>query len=206
MATDNPRMQQADGPGGRIVRGDTPNAVQTTEVTTPRDRVSWGGVWAGLLTALGAFLILTTLAITIGAQVLNVGAANATNTSAGTGIATLIIALISFFVGGWVAAHTAAVRGRDNGILNGFLVWALGTAFILALAGLGLGQLFGALGNVFGQMRQLGGGGNVNPQQVANNIQDSALVAFLSLLIPALCAMIGGIVGSHPDDDRVEAR
>jgi hypothetical protein len=44
-----------------------------------------------------------------------------------------------------VAGMTSAVRGEATGLLNGFLVWALGTVLILLLSALGLGQIFGAL-------------------------------------------------------------
>jgi hypothetical protein len=61
-----------------------------------------------------------------------------------------ILGLIAFFVGGAVAGMTSAVRGAVPGLVNGFLVWALGTVLILLLSALGLGQVFGALGNVVG--------------------------------------------------------
>ena len=106
---------------------------QTTNVVVPRDKVRWGPIWAGLLTALGTFLLLSLLALAIGAQTVNTGAADAETASVGSGIATAIIGLLSFFLGGWVAARSATIRDRGSGLLNGFLVWALGTALILAL-------------------------------------------------------------------------
>src|SRR5918997_228657 len=108
-----------------------------------RDRVRWGPIWAGLITAIATFILLTVAAVAIGAQAVDSGAEGESAGMAG-GIASAIIALLAFFVGGFVAGRTAGVFGRGYGALNGFLVWALGIMLILALAAMGLGSLFGA--------------------------------------------------------------
>ena len=103
---------------------------------------------------------------------------------------------------------TSAIRGAGTGLLNGFLVWALGTVLILVLSALGLGQLFGPLGNVAGQ---LGPGGlrnaagaaqanapNVSPQEAAQAIRTGAIGAFFGLLLSALASLLGGLIGAVP--------
>src|SRR5690348_11098544 len=93
-----------------------PEFEQVTQVTTPRNRVQWGPVWAGLLSSLASFLILSTLAIAIGLQALPIGATNTyvNPTAAGitSTVVTIIIALISFFIGGFVASRTMNLPGR----------------------------------------------------------------------------------------------
>jgi hypothetical protein len=108
-------------------------------IVVRRDSARWGPIWAGLITALTTFLLLELLAISIGLQ--DVGP----DADGGDGWVPAIIGLIAFFTGGAVAGMTSAVRGASTGLLNGFLVWALGTTLILVLSALGLGQIFGAL-------------------------------------------------------------
>ncbi|MDQ3855911.1 MAG: hypothetical protein M3281_05880 [Chloroflexota bacterium] len=198
------------GPAGGA--GSDPDLVtQTTNVVMPRDRVRWGPVWAGLLSALSLWLLGNVLAIAIGATTVDAGA-NAGDTARITGIVPAILGLLAFLFGGWVAARTAAVRGRGNGVFNGFLVWALGTLLALALAAFGLGQLLGAAGNFADQFGRLGrdAASNVDAAEVVRNrqaivegIKNSAWGTFAALGLPALAACIGGWLGSrHDRDDR----
>ena len=170
---------------------------QGADVAALGDSVRWGPVWAGLLTALTTFLLLQLLAIGIGLQDVGPGA------EGGGGWVPAIIGLISFFTGGFVASMTSAVRGTTKGLLSGFLVWALGTVLILLLSALGLGQIFGALGNVADQLGLLQGGVNVpdvDPAQIAQGVRDASLGAFFGLLLSALAAMLGGWLGDRTDD------
>ena len=97
---------------------------------------------------------------------------------------------------------TSAIRGAGTGLLHGFLVWALGTVLILVLSALGLGQLFGALGNVVGQVSvpQNVQGANVpdvDPAQIAQTVKAGAMAAFFGLLLSALASMLGGFLGGR---------
>jgi hypothetical protein len=175
------------GPGLEAipVREDEPDSlVHKTEVRTGRDWIRWGPIWAGLLMALASFLLLSVLALAIGAQAVElIGAAGTVATI--TGWATAIIGLIAFFVGGWVAGATSAPRGTAAGLLNGLLVWALGIVLILVFSALGVGQLFGALGNLFSQFRALAIIPEGSPELVgliADAIASGAFAVFLSML------------------------
>ena len=166
-----------------------------------RDSARWGPIWAGLITALTTFLLLQLLAIGIG--IVGIGP-----DQGGFGaIVVAIISLIAFFVGGAVAGMTSSVRGPVPGLINGFLVWALGTVLILLLSALGLGQIFGALGSVVGQvgvLQDIQQGGvnapNVDPSQVASDVRVGAIGAFFGLLFSAVAAMTGGLVGGSPSE------
>ena len=162
-----------------------------------RDRVRWGAIWAGLVTALATFLLLTTAAIAIGAQAVDAGATDE-NAMAG-GIVSAVIALLAFMAGGFVAGRTAGVVGRGYGALNGFLVWALGVVLILALAAFGLGSLFGASGDLFAQYQQMGAPQpeGVDENAVIEGIRNGSIGAFLAMLLPALAATAGGLLGSR---------
>ncbi len=178
---------------------------QTTNVITPRDRIRWGPIWGGLLMALATFLLLSTLALAIGAMVVEPSAIDPEAAGTTGGIVSAIIILLAFLVGGWVAARASAVHGHSNGLLNGVLVWALGMGLVLLLSVLGLGSLFGALGGLLDQIRLAGTPRpdvDVNPAEVTSAIRNSALGAFLTLLLPALAAAAGGWLGARKDDGQ----
>lgn len=170
-----------------------------------RDRARWGAVWAGLITAIATFLLLTTAAVAIGAVAVDAGADPETGSMAG-GIAGAVIALLAFLAGGFVAGRTAGVVGRGYGAFNGFLVWALGIVLILALAAMGLGSLFGASGDLFAQYRDLGSPQpeGVDPNAVVDGIRNGSIGAFIGMLLPAIAATVGGLLGSR-EEGVVEA-
>ncbi len=169
-----------------------------------RDSIRWGPVWAGLITALTTFLLLQLLAIGLG--LVDVGPGS----DGGGGWVPGLIGLIAFFTGGAVAGMTSAIRGPGSGLLNGFMVWALGTVLILLLSALGLGQLFGALGNVAGQVgpgaisgaaqSAQGAAPNVSPSEAEQALQTGAIGAFFGLLLSALASVLGGVLGGRSRD------
>lgn len=193
---------EVNRPGNRAVDVTTVTPMPVAEdVVTPRDRVRWGPVWAGLVTAISIFLILEMLFYGFGWLTidLNPGAGTTVNQSAGW--ITAILALISFFLGGWIAQLTSSVRGAWVGTVNGFMVWALGMVLILAASALGLGVAFGSLGGVLARMAFMGQSAanlpNVNPTQVAGVAQNTALWAVLFMVLSAIAAIIGGWVGDQ---------
>ncbi|HEY8323079.1 MAG TPA: hypothetical protein VIG77_01210, partial [Ktedonobacterales bacterium] len=105
-----------------------PMSARAPGEAVPGDRVRWGGIWAGTLTAFTIFLVLEFLGVGLG--LITAGRGGTTTTSA---ISTLIAGLIAFFIGGWVAESTSAARGFSSRLLTGFMVWALVTTLILAL-------------------------------------------------------------------------
>lgn len=122
------------------------------DVTLPiKNRVQWGPIIAGLITALTIFLLMTVLGIAVGASVLD--PANAGD-DAGTWAAvwSAISAIVSFLVGGWVAAKTSAVGGPFGGLMNGFMVGAAGLVLVVYLTATGLGNLFGTLSSSVGDI------------------------------------------------------
>lgn len=166
------------------------------DLVARRDSARWGPIWAGLITAITTFLLLQLLAIGLG--LVGVGPNNT-----GSAWVPAIIGLIAFFTGGAVAGMTSSVRGAATGFLNGFLVWALGTVLILVLSTLGLGQIFGSLGSVVGQ---IGPGGvnpanpNLDPAQIASAVRTGAISAFFGLLVSAIAAALGGFLGGRSNE------
>lgn len=190
-----------------VAVADTPHEPQSPDLVMRRDSARWGPIWAGLITAITTFLLLQLLVIGLG--LVGIGP----NSTGGAWVPA-ILGLIAFFTGGAVAGMTSAVRGAATGFLNGFLVWALGTVLILVLSALGLGQIFGALGGVVGQLGLFGPGGvgvpsnipgvnvpnnvpNVDPAQIANAVRTGAIGAFFGLLVSAVAAALGGYLGGR---------
>ena len=179
----------------------SPAVAPATAVVPARDRVRWGPIWAGLIATLASFLVLESLALGLGLL---------TSTTTGGGVSAAnpwvsgIALLIAFFIGGWVAEATSAVRGTGAGILNGLMVWGLGTTLFLLLSVAGLGTLFGALGNVIGQFLAANGGAGINPgnvnvngSQVTQITQAAGWGAFITLVLTAILAALGGLVASR---------
>ena len=86
-------------------------------VLAVRNRVQWGPIIAGVLAAIMAFLLLTILGFALGASVLD-----PVNTAGEIGTWAAISAIVAFFLGGWIAARTAAVDGAFAGTMNGLTV------------------------------------------------------------------------------------
>lgn len=184
--------------GASATRSRDDNNDSDGDYVARRDSARWGPVWAGLITTLTTFLLLQLLAI-------GIGLAGIGPSSTGGAWVSAIIGIIAFFIGGLVAGMTSSVRGVVPGLLNGFLVWALGTVLILALSALGVGQIFGALGNVVGQvgvLQNIQNGGvnapNVNASQIASDVRTGALGAFFGLVVAAISSMVGGFLGGSP--------
>jgi hypothetical protein len=178
------------------------NVIQQTRLVSPRDLVRWGPILAGLIVAFTLFLLLSVLLVAIGAQAIRVGDPNVDEAAGAGAIVTAVIALLSFLIGGFVAGRTAAVEGRWAGLLNGFLVWGLGLLLVLLLAGMGLGGLLGASGELFQQYRAAGSPRpEADAADVLQAIRDSSFPAFLSIALPAAAAAIGGWLGGREDFD-----
>lgn len=143
LVTDTSRTRSAAAFG--------PASAEGENVMPVRNRVQWGPIMAGLLTTIATMLVLTVLGLAIGTAAFE---PRDSGKSIGTAAAIWggLSALISFFLGGWVAAKTAAVGGGFSGLMQGLLVGATALALILYLTGSGLGNLFGTIGSNIGEI------------------------------------------------------
>ena len=106
-----------------------------------RDRIRWGPIIAGVVTAFAVLLFLTVLGIALGISALGGDDPETWGTAAG--IWGGLSLLVAFFVGGWMAARSAATLSESDGPLNGFVT---GAATLLVLLWLATTALTGALG------------------------------------------------------------
>jgi len=172
-----------------------------------RDRVRWGPIIGGLATAMTSMLILSLLGLAVGLTSVNAGDAAATgsvpnNAGAMAAIWGAVTAIISFFIGGFVAGRTASVFSRGWGALNGAMVFLIGVPIMLWLASQGLGALIGAFsgyaGDIANNAQQTAQ--NTSPAQVARTaeqIRNGAWGSLLAALLGLIAAALGGSAGTR---------
>ena len=161
-----------------------------------RNRVQWGPILAGVVTTAATMLVLSVLGLALGASVLDRNV-DGNDLSTGATIWGIISALIAFFVGGWVAARSAAVGGTGSGLLNGLMAGCATLVLLLALSGLGLGDAFGVTGANFDDI--------INASEATfSNIEDEAWWTLIGLLAALGAAAVGGLAGHNTRNDLVE--
>src|SRR3954447_15379623 len=106
-----------------------PDVNVSATAVTPTDRVRWGSIIAGLFAALSTLAVLTVLGIAVAGSAYDPGD-SARAFGIGAGIWSAVSALIAFFIGGWLASRSAAVRSEGSGVLNGAMVWVVAIPLI----------------------------------------------------------------------------
>ena len=176
-------------------------------VVPVRNRVQWGPIIAGSLISLGILVVMAVLGIAIGASAFEPGT-DLTDWGTGAGIYGGISALVAMFVGGWVAAKSAAVGGQYAGLMNGLLAGMTTIVTLIVLAALGvdnvLGFLGGNLSNITNYAGEVTGDAGATTQAGAfDQIEDGAWGTLLALLLGLGAAAVGGMLGHN---DRADLR
>lgn len=138
---------------------------------------------AGMLAGLGLTVLLAGLAGAAGSVGYQRGADKST-LSAGGLITGLVVLLVSFYVGGWVAGRMARYDGVRNGVLT--------AAWFVLLAGAvsALGAWLGTRYNFFDQVRL--------PQWFSGNATTAAVVSTaVGIAVMVLAAALGGATGAR---------
>ncbi len=162
-----------------------------------REKERFGGVkigsaFFGWLTATGTAVLLTALVAALGA-VVGLGAAgdattaaneatrNAETVSLWGAISLIVIMLIAYYCGGYVAGRMARFDGAKQGVA--VWLWAIVIAIVVAiLAGIA-GSQFNILGNLNGFPR------------IPINEGDLATGSIVTAVLVALAALVGAILG-----------
>lgn len=187
-----------------------------------RDRVRWGPIVAGLLTAMTVLLLLSLFGLAIGLTAMNAGAAATQggpppDAGRNSAIWAAVSGIVAFALGGYVAGRTASLFNRGWGALNGALVFMLAVPLILWLAGQGLGTVLGSLGNLSSALAsnpntaQAAQGAASQAQSAAQNVQtsdiaraaeaarNSAWATLAGSLVALAASTLGGWRGTrHP--------
>src|SRR5688500_8632203 len=104
-------------------------------------KVSWGGVFAGVLVAMGASMLLAALGLAIGITAVDPGETNPGTIGAGAVIWGAVQLLIALFIGGMVATRVGAIIDRTTGFFEGVLVWVVSLILMAYLAGSGIASV-----------------------------------------------------------------
>ena len=108
----------------------------------PFDRISWGAIFAGALTALSVQLVLSLIGLGIGLSTIDArGGDNPDGATVGIGavIWWTLSSLISLYVGGMIAGRTA---GTFNGYFHGLITWATVTVAMVLILSSAVGGAF----------------------------------------------------------------
>ncbi len=193
---ENPRRSGETAPADQQRTVLATDHVDTREVVR-RQRERFGGMkfgacFFGWLTATGTAVLLTALLTAAGAalgltQDATTAQVNSDPQTIGLvgGIALLVVVLLAYFCGGYVAGRMARFNGVKQGI--GVWLWALIVAVVVALLSLIAGSQFNLLASVNGFPRI-----PINEGTLATGGIIAAIVLVAAALIGAV---LGGLAG-----------
>jgi len=127
---------------------------ERTDIPLDGLRISWGGIWAGVLTVLGTLLFLATLGLAIGITAVDPTDADAQSIGIGAAVWSGVALLIALFVGGMAATRLGMVFDRATGAFEGALVWVLSFVAVLWLASSGVQLVASGISRVFSGVTQ----------------------------------------------------
>lgn len=199
-----PAGRRGDREAGRDARREQRPAMDRTSVVE-REKNAFGGVkigsaFFGWLTATGTAVLLTALLAATGTAIglatsgsLDQAVSGAQDRASGNaatiglagGIAVLVVLLIAYFCGGYVAGRMA----RFNGVKQGVAVWAW--AIVIAVVVAVLAAVAGSEFDVLGQL-------NSFPRIPvdAGSLTTGSIIAVVAAVVVALVgAILGGLAG-----------
>jgi hypothetical protein len=120
-----------DGHGSIMAR----TIVREAIVERRQTQIRWSAVFAGTVTAVGAWILLELLGAGIGLSVIDTErGSNLRGVGIGTGIWSVFAPLIALFLGALVGARLSGTRDRRIGALHGVVMWGLTSALgVLAI-------------------------------------------------------------------------
>jgi len=112
-------------------------------------KISWGGVFGGVLAGVGVLMLLSSLGLAIGISATDPRNPDGETLGTGAAIWTGLTLLISLFIAGWASTRLSMLWERTTAMFEGVLVWVLSLILILYLTASGIGLIAsGAFGLV----------------------------------------------------------
>jgi hypothetical protein len=122
-----------------------------------RPKVSWSALFAGTVLALALWALLAVFGLAAGLTALDPADPQAARAvGIGTGIWSVIAPLLALFVGGFVAANLANVRGKGSGAMHGAVLWGLCTVLSLVVLGATVGTVVTGTARMGAEVAQAG--------------------------------------------------
>jgi hypothetical protein len=147
-------------------------------------QVSWGGIFGGVLVAVGVLLLLGALGVAVGISAAQPGETEASTLGLGAGIWAGLSLLAALFIGGMVSTRIGAISDRTTGFFEGVLVWVVSILMMVYFASSGVSMLAGGAFRLVGGATQAigsvmqGGGGSVDVSggvdQILQRLRDPA--------------------------------
>jgi hypothetical protein len=117
-------------------------------------KVSWGGIFGGVLVAIGLLLLLTALGVAVGISAAQPGETGMSALGTGAGIWAGVALLLALFIGGLVSTRIGAISDGATGFFEGALVWVVSILLMLYFASSGVSMLAGGAFQMVGGAAQ----------------------------------------------------
>ncbi len=198
----NPYGRDADVPDRDLPPG-TVTSVESLEYLAPIKPIAWGAVFAGVVLAIGIQVLLNMLGAGIGASTIDPLRGNTPDAQVlgiWAAVWWILSSLIALFVGGWTAARLAGISRQVDGMLHGFLAWALSTLVVFYFLGTVVGGLIGGTFNLIS-----GGVAAVAPQ-VADAVASEADISWKNIKQEARQLLRSGGATSDQEIDSLLGR
>src|SRR5688500_10075432 len=117
-------------------------------------KVSWGGIFGGVLVAIGLLLLLTALGVAVGISAAQPGETEMSGLGTGAGIWAGVALLLALFIGGLVSTRIGASSDGATGFFEGALVWVVSILLMLYFASSGVSMLAGGAFQMVGGAAQ----------------------------------------------------
>lgn len=153
MAAVSPQLRN-DRRTGSPDRRRTANRMFAAAIPLEGIRVSWAGIWGGVLTAVGLLLLLAALGGAVGITATDPTQVDAGKLGIAAGAWLGISLLLALFVGGMVSTRIGATFDGSTGFWSGALVWVVTLLAMAYLATTSLASLTGGALRVMGGVAQ----------------------------------------------------
>jgi hypothetical protein len=166
-------------------------------------KVSWGGIFAGVLVAMGVSMLLASLGVAIGVSAVNPGETDPSTVGIGAAIWGGMQLLLALFIGGMVATRVGAIIDRTTGFFEGVLVWVVSLILMAYLAGSGIASVASGAFTLLGGATQTLGA-VIQGEGGAANIDVSGTVDEMAeqLRSPELVNRVASVTGLSVNETR----
>ena len=186
-------------------------------VEVPTDRfdgmkISWDGIFGGVLAGVGTLMLLAALGAAIGIYAADPETTDASTLGTGAAIWTALTLLIALFVAGWAATRLSMLWERTTAMFEGALVWVLSMIVILYLTASGISLMADGAFGLASQAAQTAGStmGGADIQAMAERAQPAATrtawITFGALLLSLGASIAGAAAGRRNVVKRATGR